>query len=106
MGFKEWCCMLTHIYSTSHSSALGVGNTKGSGGGDEDEDPEEVTTAPWMGLLNNNNGVYALKPLKEVLRMGANGKTMGHAIRHIMRQAWSKCSPIVKNCLLNPILVI
>jgi len=77
---------------------LGVGNTEGSGGGgDADEEPEETATGPWMKLLNDDNGVYSLKPLKEVLRMGPNGKSIGCALRHVMRQAWSEASLFVNN---------
>ena len=86
---------------------LGVGNIKGSGGGDdEDDEPEQPATDLWLQLLNADGGVYSLKPLKEVVKMGSNAKTIGHAFRHIMRQAWSEWLPIVNNHLLNPILVI
>lgn len=98
--------MVTYFCPLTYTLVLGVGNTKGSAGaGDEDEEPEEAASGSWMGLLNNDDGVYSLKPLKEVLKIGASGKIIGLAFRHIMRQAWSECSPIVKNHL-NPILVI
>jgi hypothetical protein len=96
--------MQTDLYSFHPLTlVLGVGSTKSNGEGDEDEELEELADAAWMSLLNETDGVYSLKPLEEVK---ANKVNVGRACRHLMRQAWGECYPIVNAYFLSLILVI
>ena len=74
-------------------------------GGDEDED-EDLGDCVWMQLLNENDGVYSLKPWEEVLKAKANKINIGLACREIMRQAWSEYYSIVNAHFFNQILII
>jgi hypothetical protein len=75
---------------------LGVGDIKPNDKEDnEDEEPKELADEAWMKLLNEDDGVYSLKPWKEVKATGANSKAIKHACREIVRQAWSECYTIV-----------
>ncbi|KAF9781504.1 hypothetical protein BJ322DRAFT_1022917 [Thelephora terrestris] len=53
-----------------------------------DEDPEELPKKDWVQLLNEDDGVYSLKPWDEVVQMKANKTKIALACREIMRQAW------------------
>ena len=56
---------------------------------DGSNEPERVTTDAWKELLNKDrNGVYSLRPWKEV--KDAVKEDLGKAMREYMRQAWSK----------------
>jgi len=56
---------------------------------DEGEDSKGLANNDWIKLLNENDGVYSLKPWEEVMDMKANKVNVGLACREIMRQAWS-----------------
>lgn len=86
---------------------LGLGSIRPNGGGDDDENPEELAENAWVCLLDlDEEGVYSLKPFEEVLEMKANKINIGLACREIMRQAWSECHPTVNVHFFNLILVI
>jgi hypothetical protein len=74
---------------------LGAGDIKPNGGEDEDEDPKELANDAWKKLLNQDDGVYSLKPWEEVSE--ANSKDIAKACREIVRQAWSEYCIIVGN---------
>lgn len=84
-----------------------MGSTRPNEGGEgEDEDPGELAKDAWVQLLNEDDGVYSLKPWKEVLKAKANKTSIGLACREIMRQAWSEYYLIANAHFLNLILVI
>ena len=74
---------------------LGAGDIKPNDGEDEDEDPKELADDAWKKLLNQDDGVYSLKPWEEVTE--ANSKDIAKACREIVRQAWSEYCIIVGN---------
>lgn len=79
------------LYDDSHSLhllilILGVGSTKPNEEGDEDPEKDN----DWKQLLNEDDGVYSLKPWEEVVEMKANKTNIALACREIMRQAWSE----------------
>jgi hypothetical protein len=63
---------------------LGVGSTKQNEDG-ENEDPEELATSNWKRLLDEDEGVYSLKPWEDDLE--ANKASLAPALREIMRQS-------------------
>jgi len=69
---------------------LGLGSIKPNGGDEDEGEDEDLGGSIWKQLLNENDGVYSLKPWEEVLKAGANKATIGLACREVMRQAWSE----------------
>jgi len=106
VGFKEWYCKLIYIIPHLLTLVLGVGSIKPNEGGDnEDGDPEELADSAWMQLLDEEDGVYSLKPWEQVLELKANGNNIGQAFREFIRQAWSECGLIMNIHFLNQISV-
>lgn len=100
-GFHKMV-LYTDLYSFHLLTVVLVGSTE-----DEDEeDPENPAGDAWMQLLDEENGVYFLKPLEEVNDMKANRESIVYACRVIMRQAWSEHYSIFNICLFNLFLVI
>ena len=70
---------------------LGVGNIRPNvREGDEDEIPRGSADKKWIWLLDENDGVYTLKPWEEVVKLKGNKSDVSHAFREVMRQAWSE----------------
>lgn len=80
---------------------LGVGSTKPNKQGGEGSGG--VAPGSWKELLNNDDGVYSLKPLGKTK---PNKKKLAFALRHIMREAWSECHPIFNVYFLKLVMVI
>jgi hypothetical protein len=81
------------VFTDSYNSHLlilisGLGSIKPNEGGDENEGSEDLASNEWMKLLNEDDGVYSLKPWKEAMK--ASKHNLSLALREIMRQAWSE----------------
>ena len=67
--------------------------------------PTKTSGKVWLHLLDEDAGVYSLKPWREVLELKATKEAIGYAFRAIMRQGWSEYYQIVKTHFLNLILL-
>lgn len=76
---------------------LGVGTTKPNEE-DEIEEPEDLVSNNWRGILEGDHGTYSLKPWDEV--SGANKVNLALALREIIRQAWGEFC--ITSVLLHP----
>ena len=91
-GFQQMV-LYSNLYSFQLlTMVLGVGSTKANEGvGDEDEEVEELTSASWVGLLDEEDGVCSLELWGADAGVKWNKANTGCALRQLMRQAWSEC---------------
>lgn len=58
---------------------------------DEDEEPEKLEVDPWKKFLDiDDDGVFSLKPWREVSALKANKINLALALREVSRQAWGE----------------